>query len=94
MTLNEKWLNERLPTDVAIPRFNLFRRDRSSGRKGGGVAIYVSEKIPAVRRRNLEHTALENLWLELTLPKSKGILAETCFRRPDDSQFLEIFKLG
>ena len=94
LTLNEKWLNERLPTDVAIPRFNLFRRDRSSGRKGGGVAIYVSEKIPAVRRRNLEHTALENLWLELTLPKSKGILVETCFRRPDDSQFLEIFKLG
>lgn len=75
LTLNEKWLNERLPTDVAIPRFNLFRRDRSSGRKGGGVAIYVSEKIPAVRRCNLEHTALKNLWLELTLPKSKGIVS-------------------
>lgn len=92
LTLNEKWLNERLPTDVAIPGFNLFRRDRSSGRKGGDVTIYVSEKIPAVRRRNLEDTALENLWLELMLPKS--IRVETCFRRPDDSQFLEIFKLG
>lgn len=89
MTLNETWLNERLPTDVTIRSFNLFTRDRSSGRKGGGVAIYVSEKITAVRRCDLQ-----NLWLKLTLPKSKGVLVGSCYRQPDDSQFLEIFKLG
>lgn len=95
LTLNETWLNDQLPSDeVAIPGFNLFRRDRSSGRKSGGVAIYISDKIPAVRRCDLEDMALENLWLELMFPKSKGILLGTCYRPPDDSQFLEIFKLS
>ena len=95
LTLNETWLYDQLPSDeVAIPGFNLFRRDRSSGRKGGGIAIYISDKIPAVRRCDLKDIALENLWLELMFPKSKGILLGTCYRPPDDSQFLEIFKLG
>ena len=65
LTLYETWLNEGLPNDyIAILDFNLFRRDRSSGRLGGGNAIYISEKIPAVRRCDLEDTELENLWLE------------------------------
>ena len=95
LPLNETWLNDQLPSDeVAIPGFNLFRRDRSSSRNGGGVAIYISDKIPAVRRCHLEDMVLENLWLELLFPKSKRILLGTCYRPPDDSQFLEIFKLG
>ena len=65
LTLHETWLNEGLPNDdIAILAFNLFRRDRSSGRQGGGNAIYISEKIPSVRRCDLEDTELENLWLE------------------------------
>ena len=95
LPLNETWLNDQLPSDeVAIPGLNLFRRDRSSSRKGGGVAIYISDKIQAVRRCDLEDMVLENLWLELMFPNSKGILFGTCYRPPDDSQFLEIFKLG
>lgn len=72
----ETWLNERLPTQMKLQSPALFgsRRDRSSGRKGGGVAIYISKKIPAVRRCDLEDTALENLWLESTLPKSKRMI--------------------
>lgn len=65
LTLHETWLNEGLPNDdIAILGFYLPRRDRSSGRKSGGNAIYISEKIHAVRRCDLEDTELENLWLE------------------------------
>ena len=35
LPLNETWLNDQLPSDeVAIPSFNLFRRDHSSSRNG------------------------------------------------------------
>ena len=71
--------------EVSLPGYTcstLFRRDRLEF-KGGGVAVCVSESINAVRRSDLEID--ESVWIEIFLPKSKGILFGTFYRPPLES---------
>ena len=68
--------------EVSLPGFTLFRRDRLV-KKGGGVAVFVSESINAVRRSDLEID--ESVWIEIFLPKSKGLLFGTFYRPPSES---------
>ena len=45
MAVSETWLQEdTLDAAVALPGYNLVRRDRC-GKRGGGVAIYVREEL-------------------------------------------------
>ena len=54
IALTETWLDSNISdAEVSLPGFTLFRRDRLA-RKGGGVAVFVSESINAVRRSDLE----------------------------------------
>ena len=49
--VSESWLdNSILDTDIHIPNYAVFRKDRN--RHGGGVLIYVSDSLSAVRRLN------------------------------------------
>ena len=44
--ITETWLSDDVPTKIlSLPNFDIIRTDRS-GRKGGGVAIYVHETLP------------------------------------------------
>ena len=56
---------------MAVEGFRLFRRDRSTGRQGGGVCFYVHHTCNVKRFCHLEHPALEMLWLEITIGKEK-----------------------
>ncbi|XP_020605300.1 uncharacterized protein LOC110044121, partial [Orbicella faveolata] len=83
IALTETWLNSNISdAEVSLPGFTLFRRDRLV-RKGGGVAVFVSESINAVRRSDLEID--ESVWIEIFLPKSKSILFGTFYRPPSES---------
>ena len=45
--LTESWSHEGiLDGEVSFDGFNLFRRDRSDGRRGGGVMLFVKDNIP------------------------------------------------
>ena len=62
--LSETWLDDRITDlEVGIPGFKVFRRDRN--RRGGGVMVYVSEQLKAVRRKDLEVNAVEAVWVEV-----------------------------
>ena len=83
IALTETWLNSNISdAKVFLPGFTLFRRDRLV-KKGGGVAVFVSESINAVRRSDLEID--ESVWIEIFLPKSKGLLFGTFYRPPSES---------
>ena len=83
IALIETWLNSNISdAEVSLPGFTLFRRDRLV-KKGGGVAVFVSESINAVRRSDLEID--ESVWIEIFLPKSKGLLFGTFYRPPSES---------
>ena len=86
MTLSETWLNESiLDSEISIPGYNLFRLDR--GEHGGGVAVYARKELSFVRRDDLEMEGVEGLWLELFLPKSRGVLIGTFYRPPNTSKY-------
>ena len=47
--LTESWSREGiLDGEVCFDGFNLFRRDRSDGRRGGGVMLFVKDNIPSI----------------------------------------------
>lgn len=59
--LSETWLDETIAnSEVDIPGFKLFRKDRN--RRGGGVMVYASHDLTKVERRSdLEDDSLEAL---------------------------------
>jgi hypothetical protein len=73
LCISETWL-DRTVTDceLDIPNYTLFRNDRN--RRGGGVAIYVSDVLTTSRRPDLEHQDVESVWLEIINNKKKILL--------------------
>lgn len=63
---------------MAIPHFQIFRRDRD--RHGGGVAFYCHESLHVRRRKDLESDNLELIWIEVQAPGSTSVLG--CGYRP------------
>ena len=43
LCVTETWLSDMIPDDtLCIPGYNLFRSDRQTGRKGGGLCVWVN----------------------------------------------------
>ena len=49
---------------VAIPGFNLFRKDRIYA-PGGGVCIYLDQKIPCKLLESRDQEEVESLWISM-----------------------------
>ena len=58
------------------------RKDRLSGKSGGGILCYVRENIQYKRRLDLE-TDLELIWLEIFFSGLKNLLVCFFYRPPD-----------
>ena len=83
--LTESWLNSSIKDEeIGISGYNIFRKDRSS--KGGGVVVFVREDLPIVRRTDLEQCDIESIWLEVTMPRSRGFLVGSYYRPPSSSK--------
>ena len=79
MALAETWLDDSIASsELNIPHFTLHRLDRS--KRGGGVAVYIHECIPVVRRYDLERPDIELLWLELRENRRCRVVG--CYYRP------------
>ena len=84
---SETWLDSSVNDgEAAVPGFQIIRRDRN--RNGGGVAVYIRNDIAFNVRPDLEVDDLEATWVEILLPKTKGILVCGCYRPPSDSSFI------
>ena len=59
-----------------------FRRDRETN-SGGGLLVYVKDRICCNRRTDLEHENLERTWLEIKPVKSKSFLLGNIYRPPN-----------
>ena len=67
--VTETWLESDIPNEIVdIEGFVCHRRDRSDGRRAGGVACYVANELPAIRLQSLESPDIESLWLLLRKP--------------------------
>ena len=63
--ITESWLSTDIPDScVAIPGFNLFRKDRIYA-PGGGVCIYLDQKIPCKLFQSCDQEEVESLWISM-----------------------------
>ncbi len=91
LAVSETWADTSVTDqELHVEGYSLVRKDRD--RKGGGVCLYISDKIPHNVREDLQHTKLEGIWIELYLPKTKPILVGVCYRPPKDEALLDNFE--
>ena len=91
LAVSESWLDDTIgDNEIGVDGYSVLRRDRN--RHGGGVLVYVKDGLAFNRRPDLEVEGCETLWVELFLPKTKGILVNCCYRPPDDQMFLSKFE--
>lgn len=83
LCFTESHLDSNIMNDeISIDGFNtIFRKDRNS--YGGGVIIYLTDSLRAVRRLDLEPTNTECIWIEISDPTSNIFLC--CVYRPPNS---------
>ena len=71
--------------DLSIPNYSFERKDRLAN-KGGGILVYISNKLPYVRRSDLESNDLETLWIQINFKNSKPFLIGFIYRPPSSKQ--------
>lgn len=80
--ITETWLMPGIfDSEITDDRYILFRRDRdfstSDKKDGGGIIVAIKKHIPAIRNTNLEDENVEELFINLQLPKTRIILCVT-----------------
>ena len=71
--------------EIHINGYTLERSDRD--RRGGGVACYIRSDL-SYNVRNTFSDEIENIFVDIMLPKTKPILVVVIYRPPDKSDFL------
>jgi len=91
LSINEMRLDDSVSNDeVYIPDYDIICRDREHyGRFGGGVYTYVQSNMNFSVHPVLSDVHLENIWIEISKPRSKLFLIATWYRPPNSST--EIF---
>ena len=74
-------------SEISIDGYCAIRRDRN--RKGGGVIYYFTKKI-CYNTKNCISNEIENIFVELVIPKTKPITVGIIYKPPDQTRFLEI----
>jgi hypothetical protein len=46
---------------INLNGFSIFRRNRRDGRRGGGVCVYVNDRMPVAHLNELSHPEVESL---------------------------------
>ena len=74
-------------SEVCIKGYFAIRRDWN--KKGGGVICYVTNKI-CYNTKNCISNEIENIFIEILIPKTKPITVGIVYKPPDQTRFLEI----
>ena len=63
-------------SELNIDGLKFIRRDRT-GRKGGGCVLYYREDLRVIHRRDLNHSDIEAIWIEVKFPSRSFIVHRT-----------------
>ena len=77
-------------SEISIDGYCAIWRDRN--RKGGGVICYVTNKI-CYSNKNCISNEIENIFIELFIPKTKPVTVGIIYKPPDQTRFLEILSV-
>lgn len=91
IAVTETWLDKTVTeNEINIPGYTTVRKDRN--RNGGGSCIYIKSDLAFNPRPDLDSGDLEIVWAEILLPKTKPIIIGSCYRPPDQSNFVPLFE--
>ena len=80
--LSETWIDNTInSSSIDMPGYILERRDRNS--HGGGVACYLKQNVPYLRRKDLENNDIEIMWLEIKSKNQIPLFVGVIYRKPD-----------
>ena len=92
--LSETWCDDLVSNNSLfhLPDYTLFEQPRTSGKRGGGVLIYVSDVISSTVRTkfNVSTNYTETLFIELSFSNCKNIIVGIVYRPPNGKY--DIFK--
>ena len=93
LAFTETWLNNNITDgEISLFGYSIYTRDRTNA-IGSGIGVYIKDTLSVIRRADLERDFLgECMWLEILLPKAKGILLGTFYRPFSQSDFLNPFQ--
>ena len=66
VVVTETWLSSNVPNSaINLCGYSLLRHDRSDGRRGGGVCVFVKDTLPFIHLKEIESHEYESLWILL-----------------------------
>ncbi len=83
--LSETWFKgTTTDVDVEINGYSIYRNDRNDGRKGGGVALYIENRISSYKFEDayINLSSIEQVWCAIVIGKCKYLIG--CIYRPND----------
>jgi len=75
--------------EFGITGYDLFCKDRSSNNRGGGVLLYVVNKLEAVEWKP-QSQFLEQVWCKLRVQANDDLLVGVCYRTANKEIFGDI----
>ena len=84
LCLSESWLTDRIDSQMLqFPGYTLHRKDRTSSRTGGGVAILCHNSISMLLLQVPDAgSSLETMWLQLQAKKQPSVIVGVGYRPP------------
>lgn len=91
VAVSETWFKSISITNVK--GYNLYRKDRSDGRRGGGVCLYIDEKIDSFELNDagFNLSKIEQIWVVVNFNCEKYLVG--CLYRPNDFVDMNDFDL-
>ena len=86
--ISETWLHENSPDIYNIPNYEMLHVNRKEGR-GGGVALYVFNKLEFKIRKDIHVQGIEDVFIEIKNESGKNVIVGTLYRPPSNN--LNIF---
>jgi hypothetical protein len=90
--LTETWLSESIDnSEISVKDYQLFRLDRNSQTKGGGLLLYINSCIPAVQITDstYQNCRPETLWVTIKQKNAKPLLIGLIYRPPNQGASLD-----
>jgi hypothetical protein len=85
--VTESWATEEISDEeLSIPGYDLYRQDRSSKHRGGGVLLYVKANLCSTRFTTKAEFP-EQVWCKVPLKTGQDLLIGVCYRTPTPGIF-------
>lgn len=73
-------------SEFNIPGFTMFRSDRNTGHRGGGVLLYVKNEMNPTETK-MESKFTDQVWCEVKVANGQELLIGVCYRSPNTALF-------